>query len=355
VTKGARHPYLGQPDTAFWSRAVARGWDARALVSPAAPLLRADDRIMSAGSCFAANIIPFFETAGFAYVRTEYADAADRYGYHLYSAAYGNIYTARQLRQLLERVCGAFRPVEDRWRIGDAVIDPFRPGLRDPAESDEELDLILASHHERIREAIATASLFVFTLGLTEAWASRADGAVFPACPGTIAGAFDPERHVFVNFRCGEIRDDLVASLRLLRSVNPAIRVMLTVSPVPLVATATDAHVQRATSYSKAALRAACEEVAQDCPDVVYFPAYEIVTGPHSAGFFEPDLRRVSPAGVAAVMDVLFHHSETPAPSAEKGPSVLERMNRARELSKAMSERECEEMAADRELTDRAR
>ncbi|ATQ68081.1 MULTISPECIES: GSCFA domain-containing protein [Methylosinus] len=347
MKRGASHPYLALPDTAFWSRSVARGYDAQALVGAEAPLLRADDRIMSAGSCFAANIIPFFESAGFPYVRTECVEEADRYGYHLYSAAYGNIYTARQLRQMLERVAGDFRPVEDRWAIDEAVIDPFRPGLPDPAGSDEEFDLILASHHERIREAIAQASLFVFTLGLTEAWVSRADGAVFPACPGTIAGAFDPDRHAFVNFRSGETRDDLIAAVRLLKRFNPAIRVMATVSPVPLVATASGAHVQRATAYSKAALRAACEETAMDCPDLVYFPAYEIVTGPHSAGFFEADLRSVSPAGVQAVMDVLFRHSDRPArPAGER--AAAEAMRRARELSKALSERECEEMAADR-------
>lgn len=350
MTDTPRHPYLAQPDIAFWSRSVARNWDPRALVSE--PLLRAGDRIMSAGSCFAANIIPFFEAAGFPYVRTEFMDAADRYNYHLYSASYGNIYTARQLRQLLERLCGAFRPVEDRWRIGDEVIDPFRPGLPDPAGSDEEFDLLLASHHDRVREAIGAASLFIFTLGLTEAWVSKADGAVFPACPGTIAGTFDPDAHAFVNFRCTEIRDDLAESVRLLRGLNPALRVMLTVSPVPLVATATDRHVLRATSYSKSALRAACEEVALDCPGVVYFPAYEIVTGPHSAGFFKPDLRSVSPAGVQAVMDVLFHHSEAPAAGAQ-GPSLVEQMARARDLSKAMSERECEEMASDSESARR--
>ena len=34
------------------------------------------------------------------------------------------------------------------------------------------------------------------TLGLTEAWGRTAPtGTVFPACPGTAAGTFDPERH----------------------------------------------------------------------------------------------------------------------------------------------------------------
>jgi hypothetical protein len=48
-------------------------------------------------------------------------------------------------------------------------------------------------------------------------------------------------------------------------------------------------------------------------------------------------------------MDVLFHHSETSTASDARGPSLVEQMARARDLSKALSERECEEMAADRE------
>ena len=80
------HPYLHKPDRAFWSRAVTRSFDATDLPAPAAPLLRKDDRIISAGSCFAANIAPLIERAGYHYLRTEIMQGdGDRFGYSRYT------------------------------------------------------------------------------------------------------------------------------------------------------------------------------------------------------------------------------------------------------------------------------
>ena len=62
----------------------------------------------------------------------------------------------------------------------------------------------------------------VFTLGLTEAWVSADDGAVFPAAPGTVAGEFDPARHRFVNFTVDEVVADLDGMIEALRAINPA-------------------------------------------------------------------------------------------------------------------------------------
>ena len=340
------HPYVALPNTAFWSRAVARGWDAGTLAAPSAPLLVPDDRIVSAGSCFAANIVPHIEAAGYEYVRTErFAEEEDRFNYGDYSAAYGNIYTARQFRQLIERCLGRFMPLEDRWILPEAVIDPFRPGLPFPAEDEAEFNLATAAHLERTREAFLQATVLVFTLGLTEAWASSLDGAVFPACPGVVAGAFDASRHGFVNFRVGEIVEDLRAALALLREINPQLRTLLTVSPVPLAATATGSHVYVANFYSKAALRAAAEEVAASEPRVAYFPALEIVLGPQVGANLAPNLRNVSADGVARVVAALFQRCRLPPDgvAAARGKSLQS----AQELSRRLVLRECEERLND--------
>src|SRR3954469_22350683 len=260
------HPYRSQPNRAFWSRAIARDFQAADVVNADDVILRHDDLIVSAGSCFASNLVPYLEKAGFTYLRAEephplFADLPENLGYRNFSAAYGNIYTARQVRQLLERAMGEFKPAEDRWAVDGHVIDPFRPGLRYPARSDAEFDALSRQHLDAVIDAFSRATAFVFTLGLTEAWESTIDGAVYPACPGTIAGTFDPSRHRFHNFTSSEVRDDLISFIERVRTRNPGGRFILTVSPVPLVATATDQHVLAATTYSKAALRVAAEEV----------------------------------------------------------------------------------------------
>jgi hypothetical protein len=307
------NPYHFAPTRALWSRAISRGWHPADVINGSAPLIRHGEAVVSAGSCFASNIVPYLEEAGMTYLRTETPHPAfeeegtEALGYGRFSAAYGNIYTVRQLRQLLQRGLGLFSPKEDRWHIDGAVIDPFRPGLRYPARSDVEFDAIRVQHLARVREAFSRADVFVFTLGLTEAWVSRVDGAVFPACPGTVAGNYDPACHAFVNFSVSEVVDDFDRFIKLIRQINQSVRFIITVSPVPLVATASENHVLSATIYSKSVLRVAAEEICLKNNDVSYFPAYEIVTGPQAPDtFFEHDRRSVSTEAIRVVMSTLL-------------------------------------------------
>jgi hypothetical protein len=155
-------------------------------------------------------------------------------------------------------------------------------------------------------------NVFIFTLGLTEAWVDRRTGRVFPTAPGTIAGDFDPSIHAFKNFDYGEIRADFVEFLDLVCAWNPALRIILTVSPVPLTATATDNHVLVATTYSKSVLRAVAGSLADSYPNIDYFPSYEMIASPWTKGFFyEANMRAVNTGGVAAVMRVFFEQHGT--------------------------------------------
>jgi hypothetical protein len=351
------HPYKQVPQTAFWKQGVAEGFDLNSVMGPVV-LVRAGDKVASAGSCFAANIVPYLEKAGFHYIRRGQLRAPfcnlgpENFSYAKFSAAYGNIYTARAMAQLLQRALGRFRPIEDRWIAEDGtIIDPFRPGLKYPSESHAEFDQLMARYLSDVLEVVRSADVFVFTLGLTEAWISSADGAVFPACPGTIAGRFDPARHKFHNFTVAEVIADLNEVIRLWREINPGIRVILTVSPVPLVATATGDHVLPATIYSKSVLRAAAGEVARQHEDVTYFPAYEIVTGPQAPyEFFEADRREPSKMAIDAVMSVLLAHCETTQGGGIFQPeTVAPRPNfsqMAMRLSQIVADAECEEAAA---------
>lgn len=323
------HPYRHLPASAFWRRAVAGQGPAIDPLSGGFLTLAREDKVATAGSCFAQNIARYLKRSGFDFLVSETAhpivpaDAAERHGYGLYSARYGNIYTARQLLQLFDRAYGSFAPAEEIWPApeGDGrVVDPFRPTIEPGGYASEaELRADRTHHFARVREMFETLDIFVFTLGLTEGWESTVDGAVFPVCPGVSGGAFDSARHAFRNFRVGDITADLAAFIGRLRGVNPAARIILTVSPVPLVATASGNHVLAATTYSKSALRAAAQEIAEDHDEVFYFPSYEMIMGaPAAARYFAEDMRNVTEEGVAHVMSVFLRHAaglDLPAPS----------------------------------------
>jgi hypothetical protein len=352
----ADHPYRHADNIAFWSSAVAVQFDPGRVPEPPCFKLDRSDRFMSAGSCFAANVRRYLDAWGLQYVETEgphpqWPESAESPYYETYSARYGNVYTARQMVQLLQRAIGEFAPLEDHWvDPAGRFVDPYRPGLKHRAFSLPELRALTAQHLRAVRRAVETASVFVFTLGLTEAWVSIEDGAVFPACPGTVAGEYDPDRHRFVNFSCSEATADLDLMVVLLRRINPEIRVIVTVSPVPLVATASGRHVLTATAYSKAVLRVAADEVVRRHGDVAYFPAYEMVLGPqHRVSPFADDLRTVREPVVAEVMGAFRSVYIADAVGAPQWVAGLEQVQLADAVSAALED-DCEEMFQDERI-----
>jgi hypothetical protein len=271
----------------------------------------------------------------------------------VFSARYGNIYTPRQLRQLVDRASGTFRPKEDVWLGEDGcLIDPFRPRIQPGGFlSGAEYDADRRRHFACVGRMLRELDVLVFTLGLTEAWISREDGAVFPLCPGVAGGAFDPDRHAFVNFNVSELASDLLAFVDALRTINPTCRIILTVSPVPLVATAEPRHVLVSTMLSKALLRVACEELVRARSDVAYFPAYEIVAGSYARGrYFAADGRSVTEAGLEHVMRVFLRHF-APGLSIGAPERCTDEARQAHEehmdWSRAVADAICDEVALD--------
>ena len=349
---GADHnPYRSQPDHAFWSRAVARpaAEEVDPVVGPRFVLGR-QDRIVTAGSCFAQHMSRALQAQGYRYLVTE-PGAEDR-NFGVYPARFGNIYTARQLLQLFQRAFGLFAPTEDAWRLDERFVDPFRPQV-EPGGFDS-LEAMLADrerHLAAVRAMFEQADVLVFTLGLTEGWVSREDGAVFPLAPGVAGDAARPDLIQPHHFTVQEIVDDLNAVLTLARILTPGLRVLLTVSPVALVATISDRHVLAATTYSKSVLRVAAETVVQQNEGVDYFPSYEIITGPQSRGrYFAEDLRNVLPEGVAQVMKVFGRHylGETAEASSSRTPAPRTPTAAASDEYAALQGVICDEEAIDR-------
>lgn len=351
-----KHPYSGLPDQQFWKNDP--GVKNAAALDPVgeAPFrISPTDRIVTAGSCFAQHVARFMSQSGYNHYIAEpahhvvSAPVAAAHHYGLFSARYGNVYTARQLHQLLLRAYGLFTPREMSWpaRKGDGVVDPFRPQIQ-PGNfrSEAELAHDRAHHFAAIRDAIETMDVFVFTLGLTEGWADRRDGAVFPLAPGVAGGIFDPETVDFVNFDEDETFADLAAALDFIREKNPKVRIVLTVSPVPLNATYEPRHVLVSTAWSKAVLRIAAEKAVRHFDDCAYFPSYEIITSPHVRGaYFAQDCREVLQAGVDHVMRLFMTHygdaeaAPAPPPAAAVDEHTAE-MERAMEVL-------CDEAAID--------
>ena len=142
----------------------------------------------------------------------------------------------------------------------------------------------------------------LITLGLNECWEFVADGSASSRKPKSPAH-FALFRHRVLDV--AENVANLQTFLDILRAHNPEIELIVSVSPVPFMATGLGArsHVVVANAHSKAVLRVAAEEFVNANKGVYYFPSYEMVMhGIHDP--WQADQRHVAPEAVARIMQL---------------------------------------------------
>jgi hypothetical protein len=329
------NPYRDLPDRQFWRRTIGRIEPFRYdPVSQVRFKIDRNERVATAGRCFAQHISSRLAGLGFNYFITEPGNHVEpelrkEQNYGVFSARYGNLYTTRQLLQLFQECFEGRTVAEGVWqRVDGRFVDALRPQV-EPAgyESEDQVLAARKTHLAAVRRMFEDCDIFVFTLGLTETWVSLLDGTAYPVAPGVSGGSFSPDRHKFVNLNVHEVMSDLEQFLLRLKALNPKVRALLTVSPVPLIATYEDRDVLVATTYSKSVLRVAADMAWRKFDWVDYFPSYEIITGSYNNGkYYEADYRGVNAVGVDHAMRCfLANYTGTKglpaAPIAPSGPS----------------------------------
>jgi len=285
-------------------------------VAQSKPRIKAEEKVVTMGSCFAQHISTHLASSGLNYFVTEVAPShlteqqSKKMGFGVFSARYGNIYTPRQALQLFERSFQLREFDSHIWKCRSHLIDAFRPNIQpDGFPSEEDLIEDRTKHIACVKRLFLECDWIIFTLGLTETWMSKSDDSIFPVAPGVHGGKFNPNDHQFVNFTVEEIIADLSAFVGNIKSVNPKVKVLLTVSPVSMMATYEKRHVLVSNTYSKSALRVAADVLCKKLKNVFYFPSYEIVTSAANLSrYINDDLRTVNPIGVKHVMRVFHKH-----------------------------------------------
>jgi GSCFA family len=236
--------------------------------------LRGDDVFFCIGSCFARNIEEHLM-----YRRLPVLSRSVPFGdRRARPNSFVNKYTpASILNELRWSLDGIPFPdsslVEDDGMWRDLHLHASVPPA--PLEAVRERRAQVRAYFERVREA----TVVVVTLGLVETWEDAEAGVMLNTPPSLWTARRFPGR-----FRL--VVTDYAQNLAVLREiydiVNRAapsgVRIVVTVSPVPMSETFTGKDVTVANTYSKSTLRAAAEDSARGYDNVDYFPSYEAVT-----------------------------------------------------------------------------
>ena len=263
-----------------------------------------EDTIFAIGSCFARNVEKSLESVGKRVLSREFELGA--IGEGLGDAAnFFNKYSIQsvtnEVRWALERE--TFPGEKLLYEIGKGSYSDCQLGH---AKLDYPIDEILDFRHRYLdaMRAVATADVVILTLGYVETWYDTHLDLYLNVAPPTPLIKADKDRFEFRVLSYRDILEGLNELYDLLKKhrVKP-LKMLVTVSPVPLLSTFRDSDVLVANAYSKAVQRAALDEFLLDKSGVDYFPSYEFVALSNpTVAWSRGDYRHVSPDVVNRIM-----------------------------------------------------
>ncbi len=191
--------------------------------------------------------------------------------------------------------------------------DPLTTSLRTlPLEQMTEVRTAI----RELTRNVLDCDVLLMTLGLNQIWLDRETGISANEMPPRALARASHERWELTVTGATENIASLERVVTAVHEANPRIRVVVTVSPVPMSATFTARDVIESNAYSKAVLRVAAQEVAQRFEFVHYFPSYEMAVNSPPELVWEPDRLHVSDQAVRFIVGCfLDDYVEEPPPA----------------------------------------
>lgn len=226
--------------------------------------------------------------------------------------AFTNRYNTMSLHRELERLLVDNPKVDDETLIYD--VNQKRSSDLHYSQS-----LPQVSHEKSVErrtilkdyfgKSIRDCSVFIFTLGLAEVWYDVSSKMYLNNTPGAaVREKFKDKFEVHLTRYEQHVKALHELHELLTKNVGRDVRIVVTVSPVPLEATFFGQDIVQVNAYAKSMLRAAAQDFSAAHPNVDYFPSYEMV------GYSPPneswgwDYRHVSPAVVQNIVGTFLRH-----------------------------------------------
>lgn len=224
--------------------------------------ISSDTKFFTMGSCFAANISRALKNSGY---------SCDHLGIteHI-NTTYANRFFAEWLKQEGDN---SFLNAELNKKFEDLTQGNFTP--------------------ESTVKAISQADCFILTLGVAPAFFVRGSGEFVMPKSTQITATSLSEKFYFRTTSVSENLENIKILIEKIRQISPSIKIILTVSPVPLTASFEFDSCVAADCVSKSIMRVTAHEIITNSgiKNIHYWPSFEIFrwVGSHGTGFYGGD------------------------------------------------------------------
>jgi len=146
---------------------------------------------------------------------------------------------------------------------------------------------------ENTLHVIRNSDVFILTLGVAPAFFDRSTGEFVLPRRTALNSRVLAEKYLYRTTSVKENVDNVLHVIRFIRSVSPAIKIVVTVSPVPLMASFEYESAVQADCLSKSTMRLVAHEVVNhsDISDILYWPSFEIFrwAGSNCSNYYAAD------------------------------------------------------------------
>jgi tetratricopeptide (TPR) repeat protein len=215
-------------------------------------------RFFTMGSCFARNLAKSLNDSGYV-------------SHHMEISEYINTTFAN--RVFVDWLSNA--DVDDAAR--DRIVELLPPG----------------ASRENTLQVIKNSDVFILTLGVAAAFFDRTTGAFVLPRPSALNSRALAEKYLSRTTSVKENVDNVLHLIAFIRSVSPGIRIVVTVSPVPLLASFEYESAVQADCLSKSTMRLVAHEVVNNSniQNILYWPSFEVFrwAGSNAGNYYAAD------------------------------------------------------------------
>jgi tetratricopeptide (TPR) repeat protein len=173
-------------------------------------------------------------------------------------------------------------------------VDWLRGAEIDPAIRDRIVELLPQGwSKENMLAVIRSSDVFILTLGVAAAFFDRTTGAFVLPRPTALNSRALAEKYQFRTASVQENVDNVRYLIDFVRSIAPNIHIVVTVSPVPLLASFEHESAVQADCLSKSTMRLVAHELVNNSQieNIFYWPSFEVFRwgGSNASNFFAAD------------------------------------------------------------------
>ena len=228
-------------------------------------------KIASIGTCFARNIKDYLIKNNYQYMVLAEGPCTKHS-----SARFDRVFNTSCLLQELNRSKNRFKEPY-LWELSHnkkkILLNPFRKNLC--YDNKKEFEDEIAEHQLNVKKIVNSCDILILTVGQSEIVRCKKSNFVFAQVPP--AEIYDKELHSYETLNEKQNLENLSQIVEILKK-NTNLKVILTVSPIPLRATfRKDSDSIQSNFENKFALIKVAKKIASLNFNVSYFPSFEMV------------------------------------------------------------------------------